>query len=74
MIHVPRKLKKEIKKLEIHAYPCNRRIRSVVVILPEFKVNKWTIKLFYKVKAQLKRADSEMEKRVVRDFIGKFES
>lgn len=72
MIHVPRKLKKEIKKLEIRLYPME--IRRMVVILPEFKVNKWTMKLFYKVKAQLKRADSEMEKRVVRDFIGKFES
>ena len=72
MIHVPRKLKKEIKKLEIRVYPM--RIQRTVVILPEFKVNKWTMKLFYKVKAQLKRADAEMERRVIRDFIGKFES
>lgn len=71
MIHVPRKLKKEIKKLEIRVYPMS--IQRTVVVLPEFKVNKWTMKLFYKVKAQLKRVDAEMERCVIRDFIGKFE-
>ena len=71
-VKVPRKLKKEKNKIEIHCYPHvkdkNGFLKEEVIILPKVKINKWTLKFASKVKKELKIRNKYMWEEVYKVF------
>ena len=72
-VKVPRKLKKERNKIEIHCYPHvkdkNGFLKEEIVILPNIKMNKWTLKFASKLKKELKERNNYMWKEVCEEFL-----
>lgn len=66
-MRVPRKLKKEKNKIEVrfHIHTKERE----VVILPNSKVNKWTLKFVSRLKYEIKKNDEMIWKDMCDKFL-----
>lgn len=72
-VKIPRKLKKEKNKIKIHCYSHvedkNVFLKEEVIIFPNVKVNKWTLKFVSKLKKELKKRNKYMWKEVYKEFL-----
>lgn len=66
-MRVPRKLKKEKDKVEVRFY--TQTGKREVIILPNVKINKWTLKVVFELKRELERRDKLIWKEVCDEFL-----